>query len=220
MISGRKSNELKFKSFHNNLYLNILAIASLFILVKRLGEFHGNMYALKHTDAQKFVTIKNKLVEPRYNHNGSNDEWMLRLKHGIKRATKSVRDSNEFCHLIPEEFLQQIETVTTNVYMYQKKCIQPIEPIAIICHGDYLRNNIAYRYNDNGKAMDAMMFDFQTLRYASPMVDVNTFMALSTGRNERDQHFWDIFQTYYDTLIQSYLTSTNLKVFDIPEYLK
>lgn len=178
------------------------------------------MYALKHTDAQKFESIKNKLVEPRYNRNECSAKWSLRLKHGIKRATKSVRDSDEFRDLIPEDFLQRIEAVTANEYMYQKRCVQPVEPIAIICHGDYLRNNIAYRYDDNGKAVDAMMFDFQTLRYASPMVDLSTFMSLSTGRIERDQHFWDIFRAYHETLIQSYLASTNLKVSDIPEYLK
>lgn len=178
------------------------------------------MYALKHTDAQKFESIKSKLVEPRYNHNVTDEEWALRLKHGVLRATKSYRDSDEFPDLIPDEFLQRIEAVTADVYMYQKRCVQPAEPIAIICHGDYLRNNIAYRYDDNGKAVDAMMFDFQTLRYASPMVDLSTFMSLSAGRIERDQHFWDIFRAYHETLIQSYLASANLKVFDIPEYLK
>lgn len=178
------------------------------------------MYALKHTDAQKFESIKSKLLEARYNHNESSDEWTLRLKHGILRATNAVRNSDEFRDLIPEEFLQRIEAVTANVYMYQKRCVQPVEPIAIICHGDYLRNNIAYRYDDDGNAVDAMMFDFQTLRHASPMVDLSTFMSLSTGRIERDQHFWDIFRAYHETLIQSYLASTNLKVFDIPEYMK
>lgn len=178
------------------------------------------MYALKHTDAQKYEGIKSKLVESRYNRDGFGVEWTLRLKHGIKRATKAVRDSDEFRDLIPEEFLQRIETVTANEFMYQKRCVQPVEPIAIICHGDYLRNNIAYRYDDNDKAVDAMMFDFQTLRCASPMIDLGTFMSLSTGRIERDKHFWDIFRGYHEALIQSYLASTNLKEFDIPEYLK
>lgn len=207
-------------SIHAKIH-SLLKICSLLISkVKKLGNFHGNMYALKHTNTEQFENIKSELVEPRYNHNGAGEEWTLRLEYGIKRATKSVRESDEFRDLVPEEFLQRIEYVTANVYGYQKRCVQPVEPIAIICHGDYLRNNIAYRYDDNGKAVDAMMFDFQTIRYASPMVDLSTFMALSTGRLERDQHFWDIFRTYHEALIQQYLASTNLTECDIPECLK
>lgn len=48
-----------------------------------------------------------------------------------------------------------------------------------------------------------MMFDFQTLRYSSPMVDLVTFMANSTGTDVRSTHFSFIFKTYHEEVIKT-----------------
>lgn len=48
-----------------------------------------------------------------------------------------------------------------------------------------------------------MMFDFQTLRYASPMIDYAAFLANSTGYGVREQHFDTIFQLYHRELVQT-----------------
>lgn len=50
---------------------------------------------------------------------------------------------------VPEEFLVRLEEVLEDPYNYQKKMVQPVEPLAVFCHGDYLRNNIAYKYADD-----------------------------------------------------------------------
>lgn len=44
------------------------------------------------------------------------------------------------------------------------------------------------------------MFDFQTMCYTSPMMDLVTFMANSTGIDVRGQHFEEIFQAYHSEL--------------------
>lgn len=51
--------------------------------------------------------------------------------------------------------------------------------------------------------MKAMMFDFQTLRYASPMIDLSTFLANSTGTDVRSTHFSFIFKTYHEEVIKT-----------------
>lgn len=65
-----------------------------------------------------------------------------------------------------------------------------------------------------------MMFDFQTLRYTSPMVDFVTFIANSTGVDVRSQHFDLIFNTYYDTLISHFCAAAKLDEKKVPEYLR
>lgn len=98
--------------------------------------------------------------------------------------------------------------------------MQPREPYAVICHGDYLRNNVAFRYDDRGQATAAMMFDFQTMRYASPMIDLATFMANSTGCDVRNKHFRGIFEAYHAALIAELLANVHgWNADDIPEYL-
>lgn len=45
------------------------------------------------------------------------------------------------------------------------------------------------------------MFDFQTMCYTSPMMDLVTFMANSTGKDVRGPHFEEIFLAYHTELI-------------------
>lgn len=179
------------------------------------------MYALKLADADTFNSIKSKLIVSRYGeHSSPSDDWNLWLEIGVRRATNCVRASTMAQEIVPESFLKRLESVLYGVYEYQRKRIQPIEPIAIICHGDYLRNNIAFRYDDDGKAIEAMMFDFQTISYSSPMMDLCTFIANSTGWEVRNKHFWAIFAAYHESLIAKFLTTTKWDECQIPSFLK
>lgn len=49
--------------------------------------------------------------------------------------------------------------------------------------------------------IDVTMFDFQTMCYTSPMMDLVTFMANSTGTDVRGPHFDKIFRAYHSELI-------------------
>lgn len=62
-----------------------------------------------------------------------------------------------------------------------------------------------------------MMFDFQTLRYASPMIDLTTFMANSTGSEIRSSHFLFIFKTYHEEVIKTMMFKMGKFRPDIPD---
>lgn len=65
-----------------------------------------------------------------------------------------------------------------------------------------------------------MMFDFQTLRYTSPMVDLATFIANSTGVDVRSKHFNLIFDTYHNSLIEHFCEGAKLDKDSVPEFLR
>lgn len=67
---------------------------------------------------------------------------------------------------------------------------------------------------------DVLMFDFQTLRYASPMVDFALFIANSTGVDVRGQNFNLIFDTYYNALIKNFCKVANSDKDSVPEFLR
>jgi hypothetical protein len=62
-----------------------------------------------------------------------------------------------------------------------------------------------------------MMFDFQTLRYASPMIDLAVFLANSTGTDVRSTHFAFIFKTYHEEVIKTLMFTLKKFRQDIPE---
>lgn len=64
-----------------------------------------------------------------------------------------------------------------------------------------------------------MAFDYQTLRYSSPMMDLVTFIANSTGVDVRSKHFDAIFEAYYLSLKTNYSKFAGNQPSDLPEYL-
>lgn len=190
-----------------------LSLEHILLAVKCLGKFNGLSYALKQNDPIKFNEIISLLKEGRYATEPPSN-WALILNISGQRAIKSAKDI--YGNRIPKEFYEKLLKLVNNNFAYAKNRLRPIEPFAIICHGDYLRNNIAFKYQldtkDNKyideKPIDVMMFDFQTLRYSSPMVDLCTFMAVSTGKDVREENFKLIFKCYFDELINVFQENT------------
>lgn len=75
--------------------------------------------------------------------------WSAVLKASPKRGTQAVREDHQLRRIIPEEFLKKIEKLCEDPFEYMKKKAVPREPLATICHGDYLRNNICFQYDTN-----------------------------------------------------------------------
>ena len=63
-----------------------------------------------------------------------------------------------------------------------------------------------------------MMFDFQTLRYASPMIDLTTFMTNSTSYDERRDNFKSIFNIYHQELIKALCDGLMKTPEELPDY--
>ncbi|CAO1441277.1 unnamed protein product [Diamesa tonsa] len=196
-----------------NLDLNHILVA-----VRELGQFHGACYALKETNHGLFDIIIKAFRESRFS-SDCDEIYNACLKVSPKRGTQAVRENVELKRQIPEEFLHKIDELSNDPWPYLKAKVEPREPLAIICHGDFLRNNVAFKYDENEPhaPTNAMMFDFQTLRYSSPMVDLAIFLANSTGADIRFTHFSFIFKTYHEEVIKTLMFKLNKFRQDIPE---
>jgi len=193
-----------------------LSIEHLLLAAKYIGKFHGICYDLKHNNPEFFNSIIQSLGESRYAKEPP-PEWDLILKVSGERSINSAK--KYYGDQIPEKFLTKLSEDLKDIFHQGKNMLKPFEPQAILCHGDYLRNNVAFKYNnskDKDMPTDIMMFDYQTLRYASPMCDLTTFLSLSSGKDTRLKNFERIFKSYCDELKTTYEDRTSNK---IPDYL-
>jgi hypothetical protein len=118
-----------------------------YFVVRELGRFHGECYALKESNRGLFHIITKAFRESRY---GADCDkiYEAMLKTSPKRGTQAIREHPELRRLIPEDFLTKIDTLTDAPWEYMKKSVVPVEPLATIIHGDFLRNNIAYQFDE------------------------------------------------------------------------
>lgn len=63
------------------------------------------------------------------------------------------------------------------------------------------------------------MYDFQTLRYSSPMVDFALLLLVSVTHDVRAKNFDQIFNTYFSTLVKSYCVRANVSQADLPAFM-
>ncbi|XP_017078890.1 uncharacterized protein LOC108112990 [Drosophila eugracilis] len=178
-----------------------LSLKHALIAVDYLGKFHGFAYAIKHTNPEKFAQLTNCLRESRYATDELHPEWVLSMKTIIKRIVKAV---GTFQPQIDKEFVKHLANVISDFRLYGRQRVARREPLATLSHGDYLRNNVAYKYNDKEEPLEIMMFDYQTLRDSSPMIDLSVFLALSIYADVRYQNFEEIFEKYSSALYDSY----------------
>lgn len=89
-----------------------------------------------------------------------------------------------------------------------KRVVVPAEPIAVLCHGDFNRNNLLFRYDDGGRPVDGLAYDMATIRYGSPVLDLSFFLYMNTDRRIRDDH--------WDTLLDVYCAALAAVIGDVP----
>lgn len=116
--------------------------------VRELGQFHGACYALKETNHGLFDIIIKAFRESRFA-SDCDEIYNACLKVSPKRGTQAVRENPDLKRQIPEEFLHKIDELSNDPWPYLKAKVEPREPLAIICHGDFLRNNVAFKYDEN-----------------------------------------------------------------------
>lgn len=115
------------------------------------------------------------------------------------RGVNALADSEKGAKLEAAGRLDRIRSMLDGGSETMAALLRPVEPTAVLCHGDFCRNNLLYRYDPVTKQpVDAVMFDPAQARYASPAVDLTFFLYMNTVDTDRVARWDDYVDAYLD----------------------
>lgn len=160
--------------------------------MQAIGRFHGMSYAMKVRQPEKFAEIVGNLMEYRYS---PGETFGMFINLVSVRPVEYLRKKN-----YDPAFLDKMESFLSNAFdTVMMEAVNPKEPLATLCHGDFTRSNIFFREKNGG--LETMLIDFAMLRYSSPSIDVSTFLYLNCSTKDRNERFTEIFKAYYNAVI-------------------
>ncbi|XP_071626894.1 uncharacterized protein [Temnothorax longispinosus] len=178
--------------------------------MRELGRFHGKGYVMKELQREKFFDVVARLQESRYVKVGK--ENVFEVYCNVK-ATRSLEYLRRQGH--DAAFCDRMEAFLTNAFdEVMMKIIKPLEPLATMCHGDFLLSNILFKADEGGRYR-AMLIDFALITYSTPVVDLSTYLYNCCSNEEIREKFFDIMRAYHDALME-YLLDAGVQ--DIEKY--
>ncbi|XP_004523615.1 uncharacterized protein LOC101461318 [Ceratitis capitata] len=195
-----------------------------------IGQYHAISYALRLTAPAELERLKNDLITlPFINDADPKDDeenaYRFLYRAAFDRLFDFIDrkiDGDTFDKQSADD-LKLIERLCDLRAKYMKEPTRLLEKIrtsvldceedkrfGAILHGDYNRNNVLFRYEEQEggdeaerKVADVKMIDFQEIRYGSPCIDISFFMYMNTTAETREAIWMEMLQTYHKTMFET-----------------
>ncbi|XP_012524252.1 uncharacterized protein LOC105829738 [Monomorium pharaonis] len=167
-----------------------------------MGRFHGKGYVMKQLQQEKFFGIVKQLQETKY------DETMDHERKAFFNITSTRAVEYLRNHDYDVTFCDKMQALLSNAFdEIMIKTLKPREPLSTLCHGDFTLANTLFK-TENGEH-HAMLIDFGVLNYATPVVDLSTYLCLCCSNKIRRDKFFEIIRAYHDAL-KEYLLEADI----------
>ncbi|KYM82561.1 hypothetical protein ALC53_07052 [Atta colombica] len=178
--------------------------------MRELGRFHGKGYVMKQMQPKKFFDIVEQIQEVRYTNKFMDNIFKFCSNIKTLRVVEYLRSQNH-----DAIFCDKMEACLSNAFdKVMIKTVQPLEPLATLCHGDFTLSNMLFKTEDNGQ-LHPMLIDFALIRYSMPVVDLSTYLYVCCTNEIRKNNFSEIMRAYHDAL-KDYLLDADIQ--DIEKY--
>ncbi|OAD60891.1 hypothetical protein WN48_07065 [Eufriesea mexicana] len=162
--------------------------------VREMARFHANSYAMKEHRREDFFAFVDNIQEARF-YPETNVKMIF-----DESATRSVEYlcKQGYDEGLCDKLQARFENTYNNLIL---KYVEPEEPLAILCHGDFTINNTLFK-KKNGE-LTAMLIDFALIRYGSPILDLSTFLSLHCANDLDKDMLQNVLEVYHKTLIEN-----------------
>ncbi|XP_022176956.1 uncharacterized protein LOC111038240 [Myzus persicae] len=170
------------------------------IALQALARFHGLSYIAKHKDPDHLRKIVMEIRDTQFDKDG---QWILKdnllSKFGKRGADRLLDRSGDLYR--ENEHFRRFNELTEDSNNSIRRALVPREPFSVVCHGDFNRNNVLFRYEEE-LPVDVLLFDFGTPRYGSPALDLSFFLYMNTTQSLRESRWDDLLNVYCSTLAE------------------
>lgn len=185
--------DLAVQGYASRNYLHTLDQQHLTLAAATLARFHA---AFTNYETQQTIATNRP-----YN---SNEEFGSLLDEPafcdspfIRACAKLTANFIKAYSSKPYQNLPDLETKLAKQYLVACDTSKEYKgTLNVLIHKDLWVNNIMFKYDDNVLS-NAMIVDFQLIRYTPPAFDLMTFLYLTTSRSYREKHEKEIFDQYY-----------------------
>ncbi|XP_054728455.1 uncharacterized protein LOC129237622 [Anastrepha obliqua] len=198
-------------------------------MCQKIGQFHAISYGLRLTDPMQLELLRSEIVTlPFINDEDPNDVKDNFYRYLYRAAFDRLYDffdrkidGNTFDRQNANDvkLIERLRSLRAKYNDEPTRLLEKIRTCVLDCeedksfgailHGDYNRNNVLFRYeeqigDEEQKVADVKMIDFQEMRYGSPCLDLSFFMYMNTTEEIRETLWMEMLKTYhtnmYDTL--------------------
>ncbi|CAH0385727.1 unnamed protein product [Bemisia tabaci] len=175
-----------FKLSEDRLYLDQRHVE---LALDRIGRYHGISLLCQASDPQAFDEVASEIQYIPFSEDVGKEFGVSAFLRGLEPLKADEKYRDRLAGLIAncEGGLQLMARYTTD----------HSGPLSVIAHGDLTRNNMMFKYGPDGEPIEVAFFDFGTINYCSPAIDVSTLLSCNVSAEMRRDH-WDHFlQTYH-----------------------
>lgn len=166
-----------------------------FAAMREIGRFHGKGYVMKELEREKFFDIVKQIQEVRYNIHTKKCKFEIFINNTAPQVVEYLRRQG-----YEQVFCDQLEALLSHAFdRIMLKIVQPTEPLATLCHGDFTLGNTLFKTGSDGKP-HGMLIDFALIKYATPVIDLSTYLCLNCSNEIRREKFPEIIRVYHDAL--------------------
>lgn len=197
----------------------VLSLEHILLSLRKLGRFHACSYIMKSLDRATFMEkVKSLKVIKTWIYDPGNPAY----EHFQKSAQRPASYLDKF----PEYKIKLSESGYSkffdNLQTSMPKLYEANERMSVICHGDFNRNNMLFKYENKDRCksdekntfegnikayeeskeipIDVRFFDLGDVIYGTPVLDLSFFLFMNTSQQMRDPHWDTMLQTYHESL--------------------
>lgn len=179
-----------YRSLNDEIFLDF---QHLVLIVKKLAGFHAFSYYAKSKEPCKFYSLVDNLVNM---HIVTTREgygyFNLTIDHYLKMLENDAHYGTKIDGI--REILKNADEFMEDVFTDRE------EPTAVLCHGDFLHNNLMLKYDSSGHPTDVKFIDFSFAKYCTPVVDLALILYMNADQKMRHDHWDDLLDVYWTTL--------------------